>query len=176
MENPAYEMSQKKGDDLQLLSGSVASLPAEYAPAFSRLETKQAQQSSCMQYCCIVIFAVISVVALCAAVAAIILVVAFPNVVNPAVQEVLVLKDQLTGQLASTSTPSTDTTSEELQRIRETLMTSLSSISSSLQASMNSVSSSLESTLSVLTSISNSLEASTNSVNTLMERLVAGKL
>ena len=152
---PTFEMSQRKGDDhdLQLLSGSVASLPAEYAPAFSRLETKQAQKSSCMQYCCIAIFAVISVVALCAAVAAIILVVAFPNVANPAVNEVLVLKDQLTGQLASTPAPSTDTTSEELQRIRETL----------------------QSSLSVMTSISNSLEDSTNSVNTLLERLVAGE-
>ena len=186
MENPAYEMSQRKENDLQLLSGSVASLPAEYAPAFARLETKQDQRSSCMQNCCIAIFAIISVLALCAAVAAIILVVAFPNVANPAVQEVLVLKDQLTGQLASTSAPQVGTSSEELQRIRETLEasvnsvtnsleTSLNSMSNSVETAMNSIRSSLESSLSVMNSISSSLEDSTNSVNTLLQQLVAGE-
>ena len=139
----SFELSERReADNLELISGSVATtLPQDH---YSRIDRKQAQRSSCMQYCCTVTFAVISVLALCAAVAAIILVVAFPNVANPAVQEILVLKDQLTGQLASTSTPSSDTTSEELQRIRETLEASVNSISSSLQASLSTVSTLLE--------------------------------
>ena len=80
-----------------------------------------------MIYCCIFSVAVIAVLALCAAVAAIILVVAFPNVTNPAVQEVLLLKDQLSAQLASISTSSTvvgtqTNLSEEFRLLRETLL------------------------------------------------------
>ena len=98
-----YELQDRKdGDNLQLISGSVAStLPTE---AYSRIDRKEAQRSNCMIYCCILSVAVIAVLALCAAVAAIILVAAFPNA---AVQEVLVLKDQLSAHLASNSAPST---------------------------------------------------------------------
>ena len=101
-----YEMQDRKdGDNLQLISGSVASnIPNE---AYSRIDHKEAQRSNCMIYCCILSVAVIAVLALCAAVAAVVLVAAFPNVANPAVQEVLVLKDQLSAQLASNSAPST---------------------------------------------------------------------
>ena len=136
-----YEMQDRKdGDNLQLISGSVASnIPNE---AYSRIDRKEAQRSNCMIYCCILSVAVIAVLALCAAVAAIVLVAAFPNVANPAVQEVLVLKDQLSAQLASNSAPSTvvgaqTNLSEELRLIRETIQASLNSIDLSLQASVS---------------------------------------
>ena len=82
-----YDVQYKKdGDNLQLITGSVASSSShEYLP--SRIDHKEAQRTSCMQQCCMLSFAVVSVVALCASVAAIILVLAFPNVANPAVQE-----------------------------------------------------------------------------------------
>ena len=139
--SPGYELSERRDvDNLQLISGSVASPPEVY----SRIDRKEAQRSNCMIYCCILSVAVIAVLALCAAVAAIILVAAFPNVTNPAVQEVLVLKDQLTAQLASTSTPSAANSNEELQRIRETLENSLTSIDTKLEASISSIGSILE--------------------------------
>ena len=120
-----YEMQDRKdGDNLQLISGSVASPPEVY----SRIDRKEAQRSNCMIYCCIFSVAVIAELALCAAVAAIILVVAFPNVTNPAVQEVLVLNDQLTAQLASTSSPSSNTCNEELQRTLEASLNSMTNI------------------------------------------------
>ena len=116
-----YEVQYKKeGDNLELISGTLASPPdRNWSP--NRIDRKEAQRTSCMQQCCMISFAVVSVVALCASVAAIILVLAFPNVANPAVQEILVLKDQLTAQLASTSAPSTGNSNDELIRIRETL-------------------------------------------------------
>ena len=118
-----YEVQYKKdGDNLELISGAVASSPesnSNWLP--SRIDRKEAQRTGCMQQCCMLSFAVVSVVALCASVAAIILVLAFPNVANPAVQEILVLKDQITAQLAATSAPSTGNSNDELTRIRETL-------------------------------------------------------
>ena len=164
-----YELQDRKdGDNLQLISGSVAStLPTE---TYSRIDRKEAQRSNCMIYCCILSVAVIAVLALCAAVAAIILVAAFPNVTNPAVQEVLVLKDQLTAQLASTSTPSTnaDATrlSEEIQMIREALQTSLNSIDSSIQTSLNSIGTSIEASLNLT---SKSIKASLKSIDTSLQ-------
>ena len=152
-----YEMQEKRdGDNLQLISGSVASNSPQI---WARTDHKEAKRTSCMQQCCMIFIAMIAVLALCAAVAAIVLVLAYPNVANPAVQEVLVLKDQLTAQLASTSAPSTDGTSlsEELKMIKETL----TSIDTSLQASMNSIGTSLDETLT--------------SMSTLLERLVNGE-
>ena len=59
-----YEMQDRKdGDNLQLISGSVASPPEVY----SRIDRKEAQRSNCMIYCCILSVAVIAVLALCAA-------------------------------------------------------------------------------------------------------------
>ena len=155
---------KKEGDNLQLITGSVASNSApEYLP--SRIDRKEAQRTSCMQQCCMISFAVVSVVALCASVAAIILVLAFPNVANPAVQEILILKDQLTSQLSSTSAPSTDAgitnLGEELRMIRQTLEASLTSMDTSVQASLNSIGTRFEDSL--------------NSMSTLLERLVIGE-
>ena len=190
-----YDVHYKKdGDNLELLSGSVAD---NVQPnTYSRIDRKEDQRSNCMIYCCIFSVAVIAVLALCAALAAIILVAAFPNVTNSAVQEVLVLKDQLTAQLASTSAPSTDTTSlsEEIQSIREVLQDSLNSIGTSIEASLNSTSKSIEASLNTigtslvtsmnsskisveasLNSIETSVKESLGSVGTLLERLVEGK-
>ena len=143
-----YEMQERReGDNLQLISGSVASNPPE---AWDRSDRKEAKRTSCMQQCCMLFIAMIAVLALCAATAAIVLVLAYPNVANPAVQEVIALKDQLTAQLASTPSPSTDADasnlSEELRMIRETL-----------------------------TSIDTSLDETLTSMSTLLERLVNGE-
>ena len=191
--SPGYELTERRDDNMQLISGSVA-MPSEN---LSRIDRKEVQRSNFKLYCCIVSFAVIAVLALCAAVAAIILVAAFPNVANPGVQEVLVLKDQLAAQLASTSSPSTcsgtNNQSEEIKMIRETIQDSLSSLSTSLQASMNSIDTSLQASMNTIansievssnstktleatvSSVGSSIEASLNLMGTLLERLVEGK-
>ena len=85
-----YEMQERKdGDNLQLISGSVASNSPQI---WERTDRKEVKRTSCMQQCCMLFIAMIAVLALCAATAAIVLVLAYPNVANPAVQEVLVLK------------------------------------------------------------------------------------
>ena len=178
-----YEMQERKdGDNLQLISGAVASNSHE---TWDRSDRKEAKRTSCMQQCCTLFIAMIAVLALCAATAAIVLVLAYPNVANPAVQEVLVLKDQLTAQLASTPAPSTGAgaNSEEIRMIREILQSSLNSIDASLQASLNSIGNSIEASLNAssssieasLDSIGYSVQASLNSIGTSLDRLVEGE-
>ena len=162
-----YEMQERReGDSLQLISGSLTPNSNE---TWARTDRKEAKRTSCMQQCCMIFIAMIAVLALCAAAAAIVLVLAYPNVANPGVQEVLVLKDQLTAQLASTSAPSTDagiaSLSEELRMIRETIQASLTSMDTSLQASLNSIDTSLQASLNTIgTSIESSLNATTSSI------------
>ena len=161
-----YEMQERReGDNLQLISGSVATNPPE---AWDRSDRKEAKRTSCMQQCCMLFIAMIAVLALCAAVAAIVLVLAYPNVANLGVQELLVIKDQLTAQVASTSAPNAANLGDEIQMIREILQTSLNSIDASLQASLNSIGVSIQASLNATGS---SIKASMNSITSLGDEL-----
>ena len=167
-----YEMQERRdGDNLQLISGTVASNSPQI---WDRTDRKEAKRTSCMQQCCMIFIAMIAVLALCAAAAAIVLVLAYPNVANPAVQEVLVLKDQLAAQLASTSSPSTNadatSISEEIKMVREILQSSLNSIDASLQASLNSIGNSIEASLNATSS---SIKTSLNSIGPSIEAAIS---
>ena len=117
MEKSGYDLSD--ADNLELVSGTVATtLPSD--PQYSRMERKQAQQSNCMQNCCIITFAAASILALCAAVAAIILILAFTN---PTLR---VLSDELTALSPSTA-------NNDLSMIQQSLMSTANSVGTLLE-------------------------------------------